>query len=119
MTYYTQNYPEMAWAVFFAGGSCPALPVKDVDLLNDAAKMLTNETDGTYWQMGKNGIGCIVYSLKGGNITLNLDSGRYVLKSVNMKTGEVKVLNKNLNIKGIYILDVSKAPDCIYWFDKK
>jgi hypothetical protein len=119
VTYYTQNYPEMSWAVFFAGGSCPVLPVKDVDLLNDAAKMLTNETDGTYWQMGKNGIGCIVCSLKGGNITLNLDPGRYVLKSVNMKTGEVKVLNKNLNIKGIYILDVLKEPDCIYWFDKK
>ena len=69
--------------------------------------------------MGKNGIGCIVYSLKEGDITLDLDPGRYVLKSVNMKTGEVKVLNKNLNIKGIYILDVSKEPGCIYWFDKK
>ena len=29
VTYYAQNYPDMAWAVFMASGSCPVVPVAD------------------------------------------------------------------------------------------
>lgn len=119
VTYFTQNYPEMAWAVFFAGGSCPALPIKNKDLLNDAAKMLTMETDGTYWRMGKNDIGCIIYSQKDGDIMVDLEPGRYLLKAIDMNTGNVKILDNNLSIKGIYNLNITRKSNCLYWFDKR
>ena len=33
VTYYAQNYPDMAWAVFMASGSCPVVPVADESFL--------------------------------------------------------------------------------------
>ena len=39
VTYYAQNYPDMAWAVFMASGSCPVVPVADESFLTDAAAM--------------------------------------------------------------------------------
>jgi len=37
VTYYAPKYPEMAWAVFMAGGSLPGLPpIDDDSFLKDA-----------------------------------------------------------------------------------
>lgn len=61
VTFYAQNYPDMAWAIFMAGGSCAQIPVADKDFLRDAAQMHTEAT-GTddYCKMVKSGTGIII-----------------------------------------------------------
>ena len=49
VVYYAQKYPELAWAVFMAGGSCPAIAVTDKAFLQSAATMQpTAHHDGCY-----------------------------------------------------------------------
>ncbi len=121
VTYYAQNYPQMAWAVLFAGGSCPVIPVADREFLSDVAKMsVIDNGQGKYYQMGKNGIGYIIYSQnKEVDIALELEKGVYELKSVDWATGKIEQINKRLKINGKYILNVKDKPNRIYWFDKK
>ncbi|WP_455663555.1 DUF6298 domain-containing protein [Phocaeicola sp.] len=119
VTYYAQNYPDMAWAVLMAGGSCPVIPVNDEAFLKDIASMEIEET-GTneYQKMVKSDIGCIIYSHSGAEIPVQMKFGKYILRSVNPKTGEVKVISKSLNIKDIYRLKTEGDKDCIFWFHR-
>lgn len=117
VTYYAQNYPDMAWAVLMAGGSCPVIPVRDETFLKDVATMNIEET-GTneYQKLVKSDIGCVIYSHSEVEIPIQLLPGKYLLRYINPKTGEVNMVNKNLKIKDIYNLKTAKNKDCIYWF---
>lgn len=119
VTYYAQNYPDMAWAVFMAGGSCPVLPVSDKAFLKDAAAMQVEES-GTneYQKLGKSDIGSIIYSHSEVEIPVRLSAGKYILKSINPKTGEMTLINKRLNIKDVYMLKTRENTSCIYWFHR-
>lgn len=119
VTYYGQSYPQVAWGVLMGGGSCPVLPVKDKEFLSDVSKMLTLPTDGSYWELGKNGIGSIIFSRKAKEIWVRLSPGKYVLKVVDMYTGDVNILNKSLKTNGLYNLKITEGSNKIYWFDKK
>ena len=119
VTYYAQNYPDMAWAVFMASGSCPVVPVADESFLTDAAAMDMEDT-GTnkYQKLVKSGIGSIIYSHSATDIPVHLSPGKYILKSVDPKTGAITVIAKRLNIKDVYMLKAEKNKDCIYWFHR-
>lgn len=119
VTYYAQNYPDMAWAVLMAGGSCPVLPVKDEAFLSDAASMEVEETGmESYQKIVNSGIGSIIYSHSGSEIPVRLAPGKYILKSVDTKSGEVNVVSNKLIIKDMYLLRTLKDKSCIYWFQK-
>ena len=109
VTYYAQNYPDMAWAVFMASGSCPVVPVADESFLTDAAAMDMEDT-GTnkYQKLVKSGIGSIIYSHSATDIPVHLSPGKYILKSVDPKTGAITVIAKRLNIKDVYMLKAEK-----------
>lgn len=119
VTYYAQNYPDMAWAVFMAGGSCPVIPVTDEGFLSDAAAMNVEET-GTneYRKLVKSDMGSIIYSHSEADIPVRLLPGKYILRSVDPETGTISVINKKLNIKDVYLLHTKKDKDCIYWFHR-
>ena len=119
VTYYAQNYPDMAWAVFMASGSCPVVPVSDESFLTDAAAMDMEDT-GTnkYQKLVKSGIGSIIYSHSATDIPVHLSPGKYILKSVDPKTGAITVIAKRLNIKDVYMLKAEENKDCIYWFHR-
>ena len=78
----------MAWAVFMASGSCSVVPVADESFLTDAAAMDMEDT-GTnkYQKLVKSGIGSIIYSHSATDIPVHLSPGKYILKSVDPKTG--------------------------------
>ncbi|NDW12254.1 pectate lyase [Bacteroides sp. 214] len=119
VTYYTQNYPAMAWAVLMAGGSCPMLPVRDEQFLRSVAQMeLVKSDTETYQKLVKSGIGCIIYSHSSGNIPVELDGGKYMLKHINPVTGVVDIVSKSLNIKDKYLLEVPVGKTGVYWFSK-
>ena len=119
VTFYAQNYPAMAWAIFMAGGSCPSIFVNDSMFLRDAACMEVEET-GTdfYKKMVKSDIGAIIYSQSGGDIPLKLSPGKYILKYVNPSNGRIELINKSLKIKDIYNLKIPENKEGIYWFHK-
>lgn len=119
VTYYAQNYPDMAWAVFMASGSCSVVPVADESFLTDAAAMDMEDT-GTnkYQKLVKSGIGSIIYSHSATDIPVHLSPGKYILKSVDPKTGAITVIAKRLNIKDVYMLKAEGNKDCIYWFHR-
>lgn len=119
VTYYAQNYPDMAWAVLMAGGSCPVIPVTNEVFLKDIAGMNVEET-GTneYQKLVKSDTGCIIYSHSEAEIPIHLPAGKYRLTSVDPKTGELSVIDKKLNIKDIYKLRTDGNKDCIYWFHR-
>lgn len=117
VTYYAQNYPDMAWAVLMAGGSCPVIPVRDKTFLRDVATMNIEET-GTneYQKLVKSDIGCVIYSHSEVEIPIQLRPGKYLLKYINPKTGEISIVNKSLKINEVFTLKTEKNKDCIYWF---
>ena len=64
------------------------------------------EDTGTnkYQKLVKSGIGSIIYSHSATDIPVHLSPGKYILKSVDPKTGAITVIAKRLNIKDIYML---------------
>ena len=119
VTYYTENYPDMAWAVLMAGGSCPALKVKDQAFIRAASQMaVVPVADGKYKQLGKIGTGIIIYSQSGAKIPVNLESGNFVLKFIDAKSGETIVLNKSIKGGHVFDLETIGAKTGAYWFQK-
>jgi len=119
VTYYTENYPEMAWAILMAGGSCPILPVKDQEFLNAASKMdVMDVKNENYKKIGKIGSGIIIYSQSQMVIPIQLESGIFNLKYIDSKTGEVVILNKNLNGNQLFKLEILSGKAGAYWFQK-
>ncbi len=119
VTYYSDAYPEMNWAIFMAGGSCPALPVTDENFLKDAAKMdIVPVNNGNYKELGKNDTGIIIYSQSKMQIPVQLETGKYILKFVDEKTGAVSVVNKLVKGGTVYKLDTENGKSGAYWFHK-
>lgn len=117
VTYYAQNYPDMAWAVFMAGGSLPGIPVKDAAFLADAAQMeIIDSASDDFKILGK-ADGAIVYSQGANSISLDLASGKYRITAFNPKTGEAKVINKGVKVKGAYTFEAPEGTS-VYWFKK-
>ncbi len=117
--YDAENYPEMAWAVFMAGGSCPVLPVTDKEFLKAAAKMNIEQVNNAgYTKLVKSDIGIIIYSQSESEIPVQLEKGRYALKFIDSKTGEEKELNKALDGAQTYQLKVTHGNAGAYWFQK-
>ena len=120
VTYYAENYPEMAWAVFMAGGSCPVLPVTDKEFLKAAAQMNIEQVkNDNYTKLVKSGLGIIIFSQSENTIPVQLESGKYDLKFINVKTGEEKTLTKTINGAQLYQLKVSQTAAGVYWFQKQ
>ncbi len=119
VTYSAENYPEMAWAVFMAGGSCPVLPVTDKEFLKAASLMNIEQVkNDNYKKLVKSGIGIIIYSQSENTIPVQLESGKYALKFINIKTGEEKTFTKTLNGAQLYQLKGAGSSAGIYWFQK-
>lgn len=117
--YHGDNYPEMAWAVFMAGGSMANVPkVADPDFLQEAADMSAVVEQDTW--MLKSPTAAIVYQSKTGDLELDLSAwkGTYKIVHIHPKTGEVlKTDNRRLG-KKITVKNESNGPE-ILWITKK
>lgn len=121
--YTAQNYPQMAWAVLFAGGSLPGIPVvNDPDFLKDAVKMNAEKVEKSgnfYFKLGKIDTGALIYSLKNNeNLTVELPDGIYMLKTIDEKNGEVVTLNKRVKIIDSYVLNTAGQKGKIFWLKR-
>ncbi len=99
VTYYAPKYPEMAWAVFMAGGSLPGLPpIDDDSFLKDALQMQIMD-DGrspvAYQALEKTDIGKIIYFRKGSDrCPITLPPGMYQVKKIDTATGKITLLDE-------------------------
>jgi len=120
VTYYAQNYPDMAWAVFMAGGSCPVLPTRDLEFLSAAAQMHAENVDqGSYKKLVKSGTGIIIFSQTQTEIPIQLEAGKYELKYIDSKSGQMTVLSKTLKGGQLFQLKVSSEKVGAYWFKRQ
>lgn len=121
VTYYTENYPAMAWAVLMAGGSCPYLSVSDPALLKSLVDMKSEDTGSDDYKklVKSDNSECVIYSLKGGQFPVNLVTGSYQVKYVEPANGNVVMLQKSIKLTNgsNYVSPTGKAG--AYWFMKK
>lgn len=119
VTYYAQNYPAMAWAVLMAEGSCPSIFVHDPAFLSDISTMKIEKNgmdiDG---KMVKSDTGAVVYSQSSGEVSIQMNAGKYSLKYINPSTGIVENINKSFKTNGLYILKIPEGKEGVYWIHK-
>jgi hypothetical protein len=109
--YYAQKYPQNAWAVLMAGGSCPTLKIADEQLQRDVVSMKPKKTeaDGTYLLSGDNGM--LVYKTSGSSYKPE-GKNTYIIYKVDAKTGKTQ---KSGTLKA----GGSLQGNGIYWLKKK
>ena len=119
VTYFTENYPDMAWAILMAGGSCPSLPVLDNEFLKAAALMEVKDVKSDKYKMlVKSGTGIIIFTQSKSEIPIQLEQGKYQLKYIDSKSGIISLLNKSVKGDQIFNLNVEKSGTGVYWFQK-
>jgi hypothetical protein len=115
VTYYGPSYPQLAWAVFMAEGSCAAIPVTDKSFLTAAAGMKMMDTGSAeYCEIGNSDTGFIIYSQSETPLKVALPNGKYRLKTVDTKSGKVASKAQSVRVKDGYTLPAAG----VYWFAK-
>lgn len=115
VVYYAKSYPECAWAVLMAGGSCPAIPVTDKEFLKDVASMNPGEAMNGVYMMENSLHNMLVYiDNEGKKASLNLPKGTYRVTKIDEKTGKIQSISK-INIENSGYRLTGKG---IYWIRK-
>lgn len=111
--YYSKSYPQMAWAVLMAGGSCPDIPVTDNQFLKSVAGMTPVGNTENVYMMRSNLKEALVYVTDDNTkISKNLLCGKYHTFSVDKVTGEIiKLKDIKINSDEPIVLNGG-----IYWF---
>lgn len=120
ITYFSQNYPEMAWAVLMAGGSIPCIPFVNQEFNTSVAQMGIRMVKSDKYKIIENpGSDMVIYAINDDQIIpVNVSPGKYSLKYIDPKTGQIEMLNKTIKINKIFDLKVFKQKDGAYWFQR-
>ncbi len=120
VTYFSQNYPEMALAVLMAGGSVPVFGFVNQEFAKSVVQMgIALVKSDTYKVLEKQGLGAVVYTMQPGiTIPLNAAPGRYVLRFISPETGVVEILKKPFKISKSFDLKTIKEKSGVYWLQK-
>lgn len=123
VTYFSNSYPQQAWASFMAGGSLANVPlIADERFLEAASCMqpMTELNSANQYLLGNDSKGFIIYT---SNPTIELDlseiTGKFIVNRVNPIDGSI-VKEKN-EIKGgghIQLMNPT-AKDVVIWLQKK
>jgi hypothetical protein len=116
VTFFSQQYPAYGWAILMAGGSLPNVPLTshssplNSQLLQDLCQMKAMEADGCI-ALGDSQKGYLIYSTQ---TSIPVVRGKYQLCGIDLKTGDIKVIQKSLKLQDSFRPDSSKK-DVIYW----
>jgi hypothetical protein len=132
---YKTNFPDKAvmysadawdrnsWAVLMAGGSLPAIKVKDDSFLQAASAMhpVTKGTDTKQWILQNDKTGCVVYNMGEENIAIDLTgaAGNYEVIWINTTSGETEKTKQQ--VKGGKVISIlkPKGSNAVLWLQKK
>lgn len=119
VSYYAQNYPEMNWAVFMAGGSLAAIPVKDIFFVSAAVKMRAAKHDNeNYYALEDAATGMIIYSTGDNKSTFTIPAGKYELRCFDAISGKEISKKSKIKSKGNYKPLVNIDKPAVWWFRK-
>lgn len=115
VTYFGQAYPQNAWAILMAGGSCPSVRIDDEGLLKALPQMTEIAQEGAAYRLAGEQ-GALLYLTEAAKVAVKLPNGTYALKQVDPRTGGVKSLVKRIKpVNGEVILDKGRG---IFWFER-
>jgi len=107
VTFYAQQYPSYGWAILMAGGSLPNIPVNDKNadknqkaFLKDVCHMIPVQGNDCV-AMGREGKGYVICP-QGSQPTIAVPSGKYQLFSVDMNSGDIRLLQKSVRLQGSF-----------------
>ena len=113
--FYSGFFERYGWEILLAGGSSATVPVRDEAFRRAAASMSqTSDTDGCKRMSGDKG--AIMRFDEAGVHTVVLPAGRYAVRGVNAKSGEVRTLARSVRVNGSYQL--ASEGGTIYWFER-
>lgn len=115
VVFFSQQYPEYGWAILFAGGSCPDIPVTDKKFLSDAVYMNPMLSTAAYKLLGCEDKGYMIYPLDEKKINVNIKPGIYQVYAINVKTGKTDILHKLLKTNGLYSEEVKDG--IVLWLE--
>ena len=105
ITYYSQGYDTQGWAVLFAGGSIPSIPLRAAtatkqqqQLLQALARMQPMEGDGCQ-ALGDNKSQYLAF-IRDDHAAIAVSPGSYDLFAIDSKTGEISLLKKSVRTSG-------------------
>ena len=123
VTYFSQQFPQMGWAVLMGGGSLPNIPIRTQSgnalqqtLLNDICLMNNVPAQGCV-ALGNKEKGYLLYS-QSSNINIEVAPGKYQLFQVNAKTGEITSEKVTIQLSTTF-KKTDTSPNKIYWLRKK
>ena len=123
VTYFSQQFPQMGWAVLMGGGSLPNIPIRTQSgnalqqtLLNDICLMNNVPAQGCV-ALGNKEKGYLLYS-QSSNINVEVAPGKYQLFQVNAKTGEITSEKVTIQLSTTF-KKTDTSPNKIYWLRKK
>ena len=109
VTFFSQQYPTYGWAILMAGGSLPNVPLHPT-LSKDICHMKSINADGCI-ALGDSLKGYLIYSAK---TSIPVASGKYQLYGVDLKTGDITVIQKSIRLQDSFRPDPSRK-NIIYW----
>ena len=122
VTYYAQQYPENGWAVLFAGGSLPNIPLRASDatplqqtLLSDLCHMKPMDGEGCL-ALGGPAVGYLIQAQEG-KATIAVESGRYEVYAINARTGAITQTTSSATLSGTYATEGGQRQ--IVWLKRK
>lgn len=117
VVYYAQKYPEMAWAVFMAGGSCPQIAVTDHAFLKSAATMNATLHEGGCYVMENADGDAVAYLRDGATLDgVRLKGSQYAVFRIDERSGSVVQLASSV-LKASLVHVVAKPG--AYWLKAK
>ena len=122
VTYYAQQYPENGWAVLFAGGSLPNIPLRASDatplqqtLLSDLCHMKPMDGEGCL-ALGGPAVGYLIQAQEG-KVTIAVEPGRYEVYAINARTGAITQTTSSATLSGTYATEGGQRQ--IVWLKRK
>lgn len=123
VTYFSQQFPQMGWAVLMGGGSLPNIPIRTETtntlqqaFLHDVCLMAPINAKGCV-ALGNNDKGYLLYS-QSSSIAIDVIPGKYQIYQINAKTGEIKLEKKTVQL-GNTFEKTDTSPNKIYWIQKR
>lgn len=122
VTYFSQQFPQMGWAVLMGGGSLPNIPINTLSatplqktFLHDVCEMVPINGEGCVALGGATGY--LVYT-QSNAFRINVNAGNYQVYQINAKTGEIKQETKKVSLTSTYEKS-DTSPNKIYWIQRK
>ncbi|MDR2274142.1 MAG: DUF6298 domain-containing protein [Sphingobacterium sp.] len=113
--YNGDNYPEMAWAVFMAGGSMANLPKMAAPEFYRAAAGMQAAIINGHWIL-KSDQGMIVYNASSAALDLNMAAlkGRFLVQHIDPKNGTIVKTEKINAGNELYLNNYMNNPEIIW-----